>query len=94
MYYHGCYDPLQYPLLFSYSETGWHRNVKRKGKNIPLDNTSIFAKTLELLASENEASHAVTSDTSGISCCQFYCYLLQIRPSQISTILLLGRLLQ
>lgn len=40
------------------------------------------------------ASHAVTSDASGISCCQFYSYLLQIRPSQILTTLLSGRLLQ
>ena len=24
-YCFGCYDPLQYPLLFLHSESGWHR---------------------------------------------------------------------
>lgn len=28
-YYYGCYDPLQYPLLFPYGEPGWHRGIKR-----------------------------------------------------------------
>ncbi|KAL7238260.1 hypothetical protein ACSBR2_004375 [Camellia fascicularis] len=25
LHYYGCYDPLQYPLLFPYGEIGWHR---------------------------------------------------------------------
>ncbi|KAG5532564.1 hypothetical protein RHGRI_027005 [Rhododendron griersonianum] len=28
-YYYGCYDLLQYPLLFPYGEPGWHRGIKR-----------------------------------------------------------------
>ena len=28
-HYYGCYDPLQYPLLFPQDETGWHRGIKR-----------------------------------------------------------------
>ncbi|XP_071924414.1 uncharacterized protein [Coffea arabica] len=28
-YYYGCYDPLQYPLLFPFGETGWHPGIKR-----------------------------------------------------------------
>ncbi|KAL7238543.1 hypothetical protein ACSBR2_004602 [Camellia fascicularis] len=44
MHYHGCYDLLQYPLLFPYGEIGWHRNMKRKGKNIPLE-TQAFLPT-------------------------------------------------
>ena len=28
-YYFGCYDPLQYPLLFSYGDTGWHQGIQR-----------------------------------------------------------------
>jgi hypothetical protein len=28
-YYYGCYDPLQYPLLFPYGETGWHQGIQR-----------------------------------------------------------------
>lgn len=31
--YFGCYDPLQYPLLFPLGQTGWHKNIpRRKGK--------------------------------------------------------------
>ncbi|KAG5546078.1 hypothetical protein RHGRI_018302 [Rhododendron griersonianum] len=32
-YYYGCYDPLQYPLLFPYGEPGWHRGIKRNYPN-------------------------------------------------------------
>ena len=28
-YYYGCYDPLQYPLLFPFGETTWHPGIKR-----------------------------------------------------------------
>lgn len=28
-YYYGCYDPLQYPLLFPYGESGWHEGIQR-----------------------------------------------------------------
>nr|GMC62863.1 uncharacterized protein LOC109176597 [Ipomoea batatas] len=28
-YYYGCYDPLQYPLLFPLGETGWHEGIDR-----------------------------------------------------------------
>ncbi|KAL6543536.1 hypothetical protein OROHE_010158 [Orobanche hederae] len=28
-YYYGCYDPLQYPLLFPYGESGWHTGIHR-----------------------------------------------------------------
>ena len=33
-YYFGCYDPLQYPLLFPYGEIGSHQGIQRveKGK--------------------------------------------------------------
>ncbi|KAL6570058.1 hypothetical protein OROMI_014572 [Orobanche minor] len=33
-YYYGCYDPLQYPLLFPYGESGWHTGIE---KLTPLD---------------------------------------------------------
>lgn len=29
-YYYGCYDSLQYPLLFPLGEPGWHRGIKRR----------------------------------------------------------------
>ncbi|KAG6628131.1 hypothetical protein CIPAW_15G180000 [Carya illinoinensis] len=28
-YYFGCYDPLQYPLLFPLGDTGWHQGIQR-----------------------------------------------------------------
>ncbi|KAG5536262.1 hypothetical protein RHGRI_023889 [Rhododendron griersonianum] len=28
-YYYGCYDPLQYPLLFPFGEPGWHEGIKK-----------------------------------------------------------------
>ena len=28
-YDYGCYDPLQYPILFPRGETGWHPNIPR-----------------------------------------------------------------
>ncbi|KAL6547946.1 hypothetical protein OROHE_009651 [Orobanche hederae] len=28
-YYYGCYDPLQYPLLFPFGESGWHTGIRR-----------------------------------------------------------------
>ncbi|KAL6557613.1 hypothetical protein OROMI_017963 [Orobanche minor] len=28
-YYYGCYDPLQYPLLFPFGESGWHAGIRR-----------------------------------------------------------------
>lgn len=31
-YYFGCYDPLQYPLLFPNGESGWHQGTERVNK--------------------------------------------------------------
>ncbi|XP_042939420.1 uncharacterized protein LOC122274451 [Carya illinoinensis] len=32
-YYYGCYDPLQYPLLFPFGDIGWHQVFRRKRKD-------------------------------------------------------------
>ncbi|KAI8571807.1 hypothetical protein RHMOL_Rhmol01G0147800 [Rhododendron molle] len=29
-HYYGCYDLLQYPLLFPRGEVGWHQNILRR----------------------------------------------------------------
>ena len=34
-YYYGCYDPLQYPLLFPFGEIGWHPGIQRSGRGNP-----------------------------------------------------------
>nr|XP_027075846.1 uncharacterized protein LOC113699685 [Coffea arabica] len=31
-HYYGCYDPLQYPILFPQGECGWHHGVKKLHK--------------------------------------------------------------
>ncbi|KAL6558231.1 hypothetical protein OROMI_018581 [Orobanche minor] len=28
-YYYVCYDPLQYPILFPYGESGWHTGIEK-----------------------------------------------------------------
>lgn len=32
--YFGCYDPLQYPLLFPLGQSGWHKNISRNIRKI------------------------------------------------------------
>ena len=36
-YYYGCYDPLQYPLLFPYGDTSWHKRLEKFAKTIHKD---------------------------------------------------------
>lgn len=31
-HYYGCYDPLQYPLLFPNGEAGWHQGIQKQHK--------------------------------------------------------------
>ncbi|KAL3820595.1 hypothetical protein ACJIZ3_006500 [Penstemon smallii] len=40
-YYYGCYDPLQYPILFPYGETGWHAGIKKKKGIAPSTSASL-----------------------------------------------------
>ncbi|XP_060172619.1 uncharacterized protein LOC132603531 [Lycium barbarum] len=41
-YYYGCYDALQYPLLFPYGENGWHCGIQRviQKANFPRNSSS------------------------------------------------------
>lgn len=32
-HFYGCYDPLSYPLLFPYGESGWRRSIPRCPRN-------------------------------------------------------------
>ena len=29
-YYYGCYDPLEYPLMFSFGKLGWYQGIPKK----------------------------------------------------------------
>ena len=32
-YYFGCYDSLQYPLMFPFGDTGWHQGIRKIDKH-------------------------------------------------------------
>ena len=64
-YYFGSYDPLQYPLLFPYGDTGWHQGIRRveKGKKyLPskvevLINPCESSSAIELINKEMKGKH-------------------------------------
>jgi hypothetical protein len=37
--YHGCYDPLAYPLLLPNGETGWHNEIPMVGQSMTTTST-------------------------------------------------------
>ena len=104
-YYYGCYDPLQYPLLFPFGKNGWHCGIQ---KVEPLGAFSSRQKYCE-----NEQISSITNMTTidgfldieaedmqkgkrkrnSVSCRECYCYQLQMRDDE-NIILHLGRLFQ
>ncbi|XP_042944678.1 uncharacterized protein LOC122278566 [Carya illinoinensis] len=102
-YYFGCYDPLQYPLLFPLGDIGWHQGIQRINKRI----ASVFANNCttqlidphqstsaeELLRREEQVLKKKRKDHI-VSCREYYCYKLQIRENLKSILLISGRLLQ
>ena len=65
-YYFGCYDPLQYPLLFLYGDIGWHQGIERleKGKQ---HSSSCIEELINPQAS-NLAIKLLKNETQGIYC--------------------------
>ncbi|KAF5461688.1 hypothetical protein F2P56_017766 [Juglans regia] len=100
-YYFGCYDPLQYPLLFPFGEIGWHQGIEgvSRGRRSTHNETSRSINPQqsgtadELLAREERALNRERKDPI-VSCREYYCYKLQIRENVRSILLLSGRLLQ
>ncbi|XP_059663506.1 uncharacterized protein LOC132309192 [Cornus florida] len=93
-HYFGCYDPLQYPLLFPYGEIGWHRNIKNRRQPYPgtdiTHEDDIFDDSIMTGSREGVEGRRAKK----ISCRQYYCYKLQIRNQDRSILLYAGRLLQ
>ncbi|KAK9714009.1 hypothetical protein RND81_06G065300 [Saponaria officinalis] len=99
--YYSYYDPLQYPILFPYGETGWHRciyrrNVRRRPnqqvESFPIN--EVLVQTVDdLLYSKEQVAHTKDSDKK-VSCRDYYCYRLQIRIRDTSILLHCDRLLQ
>ncbi|XP_021769710.1 uncharacterized protein LOC110733951 [Chenopodium quinoa] len=91
-HYYGCYDPLQYPLLFPFGECGWTQNLKKRnvgGKNhtkqVPDPINSCAVHTLQNFLDEEE-SRTVKHKTRAnkyISPREYYAYILQMRSTNM-----------
>ena len=72
---HGAYDPLQYPLLFPYSEHGWNDKIVRKGEDLLPDNNSDDSDDnndddeimFESLSKNLERTESFASSTEGMA---------------------------
>ncbi|XP_031094289.1 uncharacterized protein LOC115998774 [Ipomoea triloba] len=102
-YYYGCYDPLQYPLLFPFGDVGWHEGIQKvlQSRNLqPLgyvNSLSINANTqlsVDDLIRAEEAVFREGRKRSSISCREYYAYKFQVRASDNSLLLHTGRLFQ
>ncbi|KAG5547752.1 hypothetical protein RHGRI_013442 [Rhododendron griersonianum] len=101
-YYYGCYDPLQYPLLFPLGEPGWHQGIKKtkpihtrqpsQGQTLVLPGNATTAENL--IAQEAAVYQNIEDQDTMVSAREFYAYRLQIRPNTNSILLSCGRLLQ
>ncbi|XP_042961368.1 uncharacterized protein LOC122296047 [Carya illinoinensis] len=100
-YYFGCYDPLQYPLLFPFGDSGWHQGIKK----VERGTISLNAQALEshFIEHSNSAEEFLRKEgqvlknkkkVPTVSCREYYCFKLQIRDMYMSILLLSGRLLQ
>ncbi|XP_042972765.1 uncharacterized protein LOC122304568 [Carya illinoinensis] len=100
-YYFGCYDPLQYPLLFPFGDSGWHQGIKK----VERGTISLNAQALEshFIEHSNSAEEFLRKEgqvlknkkkVPTVSCRKYYCFKLQIRDMYMSILLLSGRLLQ
>lgn len=105
-YYYGCYDQLQYPLLFPHGQNGWHcgiKKVKQTSNNFTSQNyceseqlpsVMNMASIDCLLDMESEVLSKEKKNRQNVSCCEYYCYKLQIRERQPNETLHSGRVFQ
>ncbi|XP_062179629.1 uncharacterized protein LOC133884291 [Phragmites australis] len=90
--YHGCYDPLSYPLFYPGGETGWQRNMQYEGPDIVVVTSNRDDQNVDNNDENNceEGGDDVSESTKYLSAREYYCYKLQIRDG-IFNILLYGR---
>ncbi|XP_058192060.1 uncharacterized protein LOC131309442 [Rhododendron vialii] len=64
-HYYGCYDPLQYPLLFPFGEPGWHQGIQK----IKTSSTSqsCLGQGRVLPAQSSTAEELIANETAGKS---------------------------
>ncbi|XP_027177658.1 uncharacterized protein LOC113776796 [Coffea eugenioides] len=102
-HYHGCYDPLRYPILFPCGECEWHPGVKRARKrkrredsceeDINIHPSSVDSAS-SLLDREQRAADRSKNKEDTVSAREYYCYRFQIRDDDESMLLHSLRLLQ
>ncbi|XP_015160967.1 uncharacterized protein [Solanum tuberosum] len=105
-YYYGCYDPLQYPLLFSYGQNGWHCGIKKINNTYTSSKTTNTSEYDQLPSVKNITSidrllHIESTvlskglrERDTVSCREYYCYKFQIRDEEPNETLHSGRLFQ
>nr|GMD66909.1 uncharacterized protein LOC109176597 [Ipomoea batatas] len=102
-YYYGCYDPLQYPLLFPFGDAGWHEGIERVfPNNTSTRNTYASAlyinandvSNVEELLQAEEAVFREGKKRRSVSCREYYAYKFQMRSGDTSLLLHTGRLFQ
>ncbi|XP_021766979.1 uncharacterized protein LOC110731425 [Chenopodium quinoa] len=98
---YGCYDPLQYPLLFPHGECGWTQGLKKQSHGGAIQAVSLpdliascaVHSSEDLLNEEDKrARRKHTSADKFISPREYYAYKLQIRPE--NWLLRAGRIFQ
>ncbi|KAJ9552743.1 hypothetical protein OSB04_016788 [Centaurea solstitialis] len=105
-YYYGCYDPLQYPLMFPFGELGWHQKIPKKkeaergnGRNVvctaeKLISPATATSVEHLLDMEENVLGRNFESAKYVSVREYYAYKLQMRRHDKSHLLHFGRLLQ
>ncbi|KAL6536744.1 hypothetical protein OROMI_026325 [Orobanche minor] len=103
-YYYGCYDPLQYPLLFPYGESRWHTGIHRmslvyaatdarshkecSGYEVVYPRSHLSGESILAAELENMATNKWKHNN--VSAKEFYCFLFQSRAADITNILHTG----
>ncbi|KAM3305691.1 hypothetical protein P3S67_012558 [Capsicum chacoense] len=105
-YYYGCYDPLQYSLLFSYGQNGWHCGIKKVIQRSNTVRRGLYCEHDQLPSIDNICSVEILLDMEAqlldkkkqkrntVSSREYYCYKFQIRDDENNEILHAGRLFQ
>ncbi|KAL6581116.1 hypothetical protein OROMI_007039 [Orobanche minor] len=107
-YYYGCYDPLQYPLLFPFGEPGWHVGIKRldPSGSIGINGNRIYCPGQHqiqanfytsgetFLNDEHQNMERNKKKHHNVTAREYSCYLFQVRITDKTNILQTGRLAQ
>ncbi|XP_075108682.1 uncharacterized protein LOC107781498 [Nicotiana tabacum] len=105
-YYYGCYDLLQYPLLFPFGENGWHCGIKKiiQTNNVTkrrayceheqLPSISNMCSVDGFLDMEDESLQKGKRKRDTVSCREYYCYKFQIRDNETNDVIHCGRIFQ